>query len=100
MIVNQELTLDGDEIRLRNYLNTDNEERNNWAKRSHSTTSFIYENNQIVARELAHIPIDEAAMLESICDLDYLAFSRANDKNALKRLLKRFPHWQVYNGGF
>ena len=99
MLEHQELTQHGDEIRLRNFINTDDVERSNWQQRSQSTTGLTY-GNDLAAREIAQIPVDEAAMLESLCDLDYLAFSRANDKNAFKRLLKRFPHWQTYNGGF
>ncbi len=37
-------------------------------------------------------------MLEANYDLDYLAFSRNNDKAALKRLLKRFPYWRCSGG--
>ena len=51
-----------------------------------------------MGREIARIPIEEAAMLEAQHDLDYLSFSRNNDKAALRRLLKKFPYWKCCEG--
>ena len=99
MIVGQELYENGDEYRLINHINTDDIERENW-KRVQQGNGFISENGKVVAREIAQIPVHEAAMLEANYDLDYLAFSRNNDKAALRRLLQRFPHWRCASGGF
>ena len=99
MIVKQELEILGDEFRLTNNINTDEIERENWAKVQQGN-GFIRENGKLVGREIAQIPIDEAAMLEANYDLDYLAFSRNNDRAALRRLLQRFPHWRCSSGGF
>lgn len=98
MIVGQELYENGDEYRLVNHINTDDIERENWG-RVQQGNGFIRENGKVVAREIAQIPVHEAAMLEAEYDLDYLAFSRNNDKAALRRLLKRFPHWRCASGG-
>ena len=98
MIVGQELYENGDEYRLINHINTDDIERENW-KRVQQGNGFISENGKVVAREIAQIPVHEAAMLEANYDLDYLAFSRNNDKAALRRLLQRFPHWRCASGG-
>ncbi len=56
------------------------------------------EDGKLVGRLIANIPVEEAAMLEANYDLDYLAFTRNNDKAALKRLLKRFPYWRSSGG--
>ena len=97
MIVSQELQEYGDEYKLTNRLNTDDVERENW-KLAQDGKGFIRENGKLVGREIAQIPLEEAAMLEANYDLDYLAFSRNNDKAALKRLLKRFPYWRCSGG--
>ena len=99
MIIHQELREHGDEYHLKNYFDTDEVERENW-KSVQEGNGFIKENGKLVGRLLANIPVDEAAMLEANYDLDYLAFSRNNDKAALKRLLVRFPHWRCSSGGF
>ena len=98
MIVAQELEENGDELRLTNHINTDEAEKENWAKVQEGK-GFIRENGKIVGREIAQISVEEAAMLEAQYDLDYLAFSRNNDKAAFRRLLKRFPHWRCCSGG-
>ena len=99
MIVAQELEQHGDEYKLVNHLNTDAQEKENWQNVQQQGKGFIRENGQIVAREVARIPVDEATMLRANYDLDYLAFSENNDKAAFRRLLKRFPHWRCASGG-
>lgn len=98
MIVSQEFHEHGDEYRLVNHLNTDEQEKENWQSVQRGK-GFIRENGKIVGREVARIPVDEAAMLRANYDFDYLAFSENNDKAALRRLLKRFPHWRCSEGG-
>lgn len=98
MIIGQELREYGDKITLTNHLNTDDAERENW-RGVQDGKGFIRENGEVKGRLIANIPVDEAAMLEAAYDLDYLAFSRNNDKAALKRLLKRFPYWRCSSGG-
>ena len=99
MLVGQELEERGDELTLRNHFNTDDEQRMNW-EQTQQGKGYIYNDRQkLVGREVARIPVEEAAMLESMCDLDYLSFTRNNDKNAFRRLLKRFPHWKCCEGG-
>ena len=99
MLVAQEFEERGDEYTLRNYFNTDDEQRMNW-ETAQQGKGYIYNDRQkLVGREIARIPVDEAAMLETMCDLDYLSFTRNNDKNAFRRLLARFPHWRCCEGG-
>ena len=99
MLVGQELEERGDELTLRNHFNTDDEQRMNW-EQVQQGKGYIYNDRQkLVGREIARIPVEEAEMLESMCDLDYLSFTRNNDKNAFRRLLKRFPHWRCCEGG-
>ena len=97
-MITQELEQNGEELKLRTYFNTDDEEKINWDSTQH-TNGFIYENKKLVGREIARIPVEEAAMLESLCDIDYLSFSRNSDKNAFRRLLARYPHWRCASGG-
>lgn len=98
MIVGQELGEIGGEVKLLNHINTDDIERENWRK-VQDGKGFMYENGNLVGREIARIPVEEAAMLETLCDIDYLSFTRNNDKAALRRLLQRFPHWRCASGG-
>ena len=98
MIV-QELEERGEELTLLNHINTDEEEKLNW-QQVQAGKGFIYdEKGNLAGREIARIPAEEAAMLEAMCDLDYLSFSRNGDKNAFRRLLTRFPHWRCCEGG-
>ena len=98
MIVGQELGEIGGEVKLLNHINTDDIERENWRK-VQDGKGFMYENGNLVGREIARIPVEEAAMLETLCDIDYLSFTRNNDRSALRRLLQRFPHWRCASGG-
>ena len=99
-MIEQELEERGDELTLLNHINTDDEERLNWESVQHDGKGFIYnERGKVSGREVARIPMEEAAMLEAMCDLDYLAFTRNNDKAAFRRLLKRFPYWRCSEGG-
>ena len=100
MILAQELDELGNDVRLINHINTDDEERINWQSVQDGKGFIRDEKNHVIGREVARIPVEEAAMLEAIHDLDYLSFSRNNDKAALRRLLKRFPYWRCSSGGF
>ena len=99
MILAQELDELGDDVRLINHINTDDEERINWQSVQDGKGFIRDDKNHVIGREVARIPVEEAAMLEAIHDLDYLSFSRNNDKAALRRLLKRFPYWRCSSGG-
>lgn len=99
MITGQELEQRGDDFKLTTHINTDDEQRLNWESVQYGN-GFIRENEKLLGREVARIPLEEAAMLEANYDLDYLSFSRNNDKAALRRLLSRFPHWRCSGGNF
>ena len=99
MIAEQTYTERGDDVMLRSHINTDDEERLNWESVQQGKGFIRDDKNHIIGREIARIPAEEAAMLEALHDLDYLSFSRNNDKNAFRRLLKRFPHWRCCEGG-
>ena len=99
-MIQQELEERGDGLTLLNHINTDDEARLNWETTQDVGKGFIYnERGKLAGREVARIPVEEAAMLEALCDIDYLSFSRNNDKAAFRRLLQRFPHWKCCEGG-
>ena len=99
MILGQELEEFGEEVRLLNHINTDETERDNW-QQVQQGKGFIHDSKgNLAGRLVANIPIEEAAMLEAMKDLDYLSFSRNGDKNAFRRLLQRFPYWRCAEGG-
>ena len=99
MIVSQEIEGRGDNVRLLNHINTDDAERENWQHVQQGKGFIRDERGNVAGRFVANIPVEEAAMLEAQKDLDYLSFSRNGDKNALRRLLKRFPYWRCSEGG-
>ena len=99
MIVGQELKERGDELTLINYINTDDAERENWRQVQQGKGFIRDQKGNVAGRLVANIPVDEAAMLETMKDIDYLSFSLNGDKAALRRLLKRFPHWRCCEGG-
>lgn len=99
-MLRQEIRERGEEIELKNHINTDVEERLNWENVQAVGKGYIRDKRgKIIGREIARIPVEEAAMLEAMCDLDYLSFTRTQDKAALRRLLKRFPYWRCSEGG-
>lgn len=99
MLIGQELEELGGEVRLLNHICTDDVERENWL-RVQAGKGFMYDSQgRLSGREVARIPVEEAAMLEALNDEDYAAFSYCGDKGALRRLLKRFPHWRSAEGG-
>ena len=99
MILGQEYEERGEEIRLLTHVNTDATERENW-ERVQTGKGFMYDSRgNLSGREIARIPVEEAAMLEAIHDEDYEEFRDSRDKGALRRLLLRFPHWRCAEGG-
>ncbi len=99
-MIQQELEEHGEEIRLLNHFNTDAEQKLNWQTLNEVGKGFIRDDKgQVIGREVARIPVEEAAMLEANYDLDYLCFTHNNDRAAFRRLLKRFPHWKCCEGG-
>ena len=99
MLVGQELEELGDGVRLLNHINTDDAERENWKQVQEGKGFIRDERGNIAGRLVANIPVEEAAMLEAMKDIDYLSFTRNGDKNALRRLLQRFPYWRCAEGG-
>lgn len=99
MIVGQELEELGEEVRLLNHINTDDAERENWKQYQEGKGFIRDERGKIAGRLVAQIPVEEAAMLEAMKDIDYLSFSRNGDKAAFRRLLQRFPYWRCSEGG-
>ena len=99
MIEYQVIEERGDEIRLLNHINTDEEERDNWQQAQQGKGYIRDEHGNVAGRHVANIPVLEAAMLERNYDLDYLSWTRNGDKNAFRRLLQRFPHWRCCEGG-
>ena len=99
MIISQELEMRGDDFRLLNHFNTDDVQRDNWRNVQQGKGFIRDSKGSVSGRLVASIPADEAAMLETMKDLDYLSFSRNGDKAAFRRLLQRFPYWRCAEGG-
>ena len=89
MSSDDEIRLTDDEISFTRHINTDETEKFNWQTRNENGRGFIYDKNKLSGRLIAQIPVEEANML----------FRLNHDKNAFKRLLKRFPHWVTAEGG-
>ena len=98
MIVGQELNERGGDITLANHINTDDIEKENWRMVQDGKGFIRNETGHVSGRLVANIPVEEAAMLEAMKDLDYLSFSRNGDKAAFRRLLQRFPYWRCAEG--
>lgn len=99
MIIGQKIEELGDRVRLLNHINTDDAERENWQQVQQGKGYIQDSKGRISGRWVANIPVEEALMLETQKDLDYLSFTRNGDKNAFRRLLQRFPHWRCCEGG-
>ena len=99
MIACQEFEEKGGHYRLLTHIDTREEQRKNWESVKEGKGFIRDESGEITGRLVAQIPAEEAAMLEHVKDLDYLSFSRNGDKNALRRLLRRFPYWRCSEGG-
>ena len=98
MIISQELEMRGDDFRLLNHFNTDDVQRDNWRNVQQGKGFIRDSKGSVSGRLVASIPIEEAAMLDTMRDIDYLSFSLNGDKAAFRRLLKRFPHWRCCEG--
>jgi hypothetical protein len=95
---------EGDKIQLTRTYNTDEDEREAARTRSEIGKGIILDKDgrgrrKILGRRLLSIPVEDAAMLRATRDLDWLAFELSGDRNALRRLIKRFPYWQVCDQG-
>lgn len=96
----QELEFSGDDIRLTTTYSTDEYERLNYEILQHAGKGFIRDGRGNISARLALcIPALDAAMLEAKFDPDWMAYSHCRDRQALRRLLKRFPYWRVAEGG-
>ena len=51
------------------------------------------------ARRLFSIPVEEAVMLQTLNDPDWVEWWHTDSSAALARLIVRFPHWVVAEGG-
>lgn len=94
----QDLDVSGDEVTLTTHYNTDDAEWENWHERQQIGKGFIREDGKLKGRHVARIPVEEAAHLRSMYDIDFLSWEHNDDRAAFRRLLKRFPHWQVCDG--
>ena len=96
----QELDIRGDALTLTTAYDTRDEERANRESARENGRGFIRDGRGgLQGRVVANIPAPDAAMLEAVLDLDWLCFSRNNDRAAFRRLLARFPHWKACEGG-
>ena len=95
----QEIVVRGDEVVATTRYDTDDEERYNWAS-VQAGKGFVRDGRgNVEGRVVANIPAPDAARLEAEYDLDWMAFSRNDDRAAFRRLLGRFPYWKACGGG-
>lgn len=95
----QQLEFHGDEICLTTTYNTDEYERLNHEAMRQAGKGFIRDGRgNISARPILSIPVLDAAMLEAKFDPDWMAFRHCDDRQAMRRLLKRFPYWRAAEG--
>lgn len=52
-----------------------------------------------LGRHLFSIPVDEAMMLLELHDADFEEWWNTKSKGAMARLIARYPHWVVAEGG-
>jgi len=90
----------GDEVKVTTRFNTDAEEKENWDRAQHSDGFIRDRRGRLQGRLLADIPVQEAAMLEANRDIDWLSWRLNGDVSAFRRLLARFPHWRCSGGRF
>lgn len=95
----QDLEFCGDDVRLTTTYSTDDYERANAEVLRQAGKGFIRDGRGNISARLAlNIPMLDAAMLEAKFDPDWMAYTHCQDRQALRRLLKRFPYWRVAEG--
>ena len=95
----RELEFRGDDVRLMTTYRTDDYERINNEILRGAGKGFIRDGQgKVTARLALNIPQMDAAMLEAQFDPDWMAFCHCGDRNAMRRLLVRFPYWRVAEG--
>ncbi len=100
-MITQELEKRGEEVTLVTHANTDEAERENRAMAQETGKGFIRgENGELQGRMLARIPVEDAEYLDTVKDLDWLAYRRCGDMAAFRRLLRRYPYWRCSEGAF
>lgn len=100
-MITQELEKRGDEVTLVTHATTDEVERENWTMAQEPGKGFIRgENGELQGRTLARIPVEDAAYLDAVKDLDWLAYRHCRDMAAFRRLLARYPYWRCSGGNF
>ncbi len=97
--VRTEIREEGDSVALSRFFDDGPLFEDSYRKRAENGRGLIYENGSLVGRRLASIPLVEAAALEAACDADWLEFKRCNSRAAFARLIVRFPHWCICDGG-
>lgn len=96
----RDLAFRGDDVVLTTTYDTDAYEAANAATLCAAGKGFIRDGRgNISARAVMRIPMLDAAMLEAKFDPDWMAYTHCKDRQALRRLLKRFPYWRVAEGG-
>ena len=96
----RDLAFRGDDVVLTTTYDTDAYEAANAATLRASGKGFIRDGRgNISARAVMRIPMLDAAMLEAKFDPDWMAYRHCQDRQALRRLLTRFPYWRVAEGG-
>lgn len=95
-----ELRGNGDELVLTKTIDDRLYQENCREERKTNGDGFIRnERGAAVGRRLFSIPVEEAAALMAQNDPDFTEWWRTNSDRAMARLILRFPHWVVAEGG-
>lgn len=97
--IRSELREEGDDVVLSRFFDDGPLFEDSYRKRQENGRGLIYENGSLVGRRLASIPLVEAGALEAAGDADWLEFKHDNSRAAFARLIVRFPHWCICDGG-
>lgn len=91
---------EGDEVVLTRIINRTPFEENCAVLRKELGDGFIRDGRGVAqGRRLFSIPVEEAVMLKTQGDPDWLEFWNTDSSTALARLIARFPHWVAVEGG-
>ena len=92
-----EIKGDFDEVKLTNTYLTDPYEAANHLSRMAKGKGMAGKGSGMFRHSMS-IPIEDMAFLEATGDQDWLEYDRTGSGSALRRLLIRFPYWQVCDG--
>jgi hypothetical protein len=99
-MLHQSLEVNGEEVTLKNTYDTDPYEEAAEGRKRDNGMGFIKgkRGGGVWGRVALDIPLIDMMMLETQKDQDWLEYDRTGNRNALTRLLLRFPYWKICDG--